>query len=126
MLVLIHEEKLLDVLSEKYLFERMNEDSAIMYITSTGGIDWNIEDNKDLMNPIIKAETWEEFVSILKAMHLEKVPGTLGYPLAKWAMNYYVAYVQELFTSKRIRVNAFLPGSTVIGMVDEFEKNGWW
>lgn len=109
-------------MSENYLIHRMPENSAIMYITSTGGIDWNLEDNKTLMNPLIKANDWEEMISILTSMGLNRVPGTLGYPFAKLAMNYYVAYAQEMFTSKKIRVNAVLPGSTITGMVDEFEK----
>ena len=50
------------------------------------------------------------------------MPGTFGYLFSKLAMNYYTAYLQEIFASKKIRVNAVLPGSTDAGMKSEFTK----
>jgi len=107
-------------ISETYLSKRMNEGSAIAFITSTGGFAWDKEGNKKEYMPLIEAKSWEDAITTLEGLDLNVLPGPLGYMFAKLAMNYYVAYLQATFTSKHIRVNALLPGSTDSGMKDEF------
>ncbi|SDF16775.1 NAD(P)-dependent dehydrogenase, short-chain alcohol dehydrogenase family [Fontibacillus panacisegetis] len=107
-------------ISEAYLTNRMKEDSGIVFITSTGGLGWEKENNQKEYMPLIKAKTWEEAITKLDELDLNRLPGPLGYSFAKLAMNYYVAHLQTTFASKHIRVNAILPGSTDTGLTGEF------
>lgn len=107
---------------EKYLVERMKANGAIAFMTSTAGNGWEKEDNKEVYMPIIEANDYEEIIAILCQKGLQYLPGTLGYPFSKLAMNYYTVYLQKLFAQKGIRVNAVLPGSTKTGMKDEFSQ----
>lgn len=115
----------IDLLANKYicqtyLINRMAEGSAIAFITSTGGNNWEKEANKKEYMPLIEATSWEEMITTLENMQLNNLPGPLGYMFAKMAMNYYTAYLQQIFATKHVRVNALLPGSTKTGMKDEF------
>lgn len=105
---------------ETYLTKRMKAGGAIAFITSTGGNNWEKEENKKEYMPLIEANGWEEMVSTLESLNLNTLPGPLGYMFAKMAMNFYTAYLQPIFASKQVRVNALLPGSTETGMKDEF------
>ncbi|AJG98229.1 hypothetical protein LF65_01624 [Clostridium beijerinckii] len=107
-------------ISETYLTKRMNEGSAIVFITSTGGLGWEKEGNKKEYFPLVEAKTWEDTITTLQGLNLNILPGNLGYFLGKLAMNYYVAHLQAMFAPKHVRVNAVLPGSTETGMKDEF------
>ena len=98
----------------------MSEGGSIAFMTSTGGIGWEKEGNKKVYLPVLEAKGWEATVEVLEKSILSQLPGTLGYPFSKLAMNYYVAKLQKEFSSKGIRVNAVLPGSTDTGLKDEF------
>ena len=108
-------------ITEEYLAKRMTKGGAIAYITSTGGIYWDKEGNRKYYMPVLEAEGWEGRTAVLESMHLNVLPGMLGYMFAKCAMNGYVAMIQKDFAPKGIRVNALLPGSTDTGMKSEFE-----
>jgi len=115
----------IDLISNKYICEeilanRMSEGGSIALMTSTGGIGWEKEGNKKVYLPVLEARGWEATVEVLEKSILSQLPGTLGYPFSKLAMNYYVAKLQKEFSSKGIRVNAVLPGSTDTGLKDEF------
>jgi len=115
----------IDLISNKYICEeilanRMSEGGSIAFMTSTGGIGWEKEGNKKVYLPVLEARGWEATVEVLEKSILSQLPGTLGYPFSKLAMNYYVAKLQKEFSSKGIRVNAVLPGSTDTGLKDEF------
>lgn len=115
----------IDLISNKYICEeilanRMSEGGSIAFMTSTGGIGWEKEGNKKVYLPVLEAKGWEATVEVLEKSILSQLPGTLGYPFSKLAMNYYVAKLQKEFSSKGIRVNAVLPGSTDTGLKDEF------
>ena len=105
---------------ENYLVNRMKQGSSIAFITSTGGNNWEKEENKKEYMPLMEAKTWEEKVKTLEGLNLNAIPGPVGYMFAKMAMNYYTAYLQPIFANKHIRVNSVLPGSTNTGMKDEF------
>ncbi len=105
---------------EEYLINRMESGAAIAFITSTGGNNWEKEANRREYMPLINANGWDNLVSTLSSLNLNHLPGPLGYMFAKMAMNYYTAYLQKIFASKHVRVNALLPGSTETGMKDEF------
>jgi NAD(P)-dependent dehydrogenase (short-subunit alcohol dehydrogenase family) len=105
---------------EEYLMNRMKQGGAIAFMTSTGGNGWEKEENKQVFLPSVEAKGWQATIDAIKETGLHNLPGTLGYPYSKLAMNYYTVYLQRTFASKGIRVNAVLPGSTSTGMKDEF------
>lgn len=107
---------------ETYLVNRMEKGGSIAFMTSTGGNGWEKEENKNVFLPAIEAQDWQNIVEAICQTGLQYLPGTLGYPFSKLAMNYYTVYLQKQFASKGIRVNAVLPGSTETGMKDEFEQ----
>lgn len=108
-------------ISEKYLVDRMNENGSIAFMTSTGGNGWEKDDNKNVYLAAVKADGWQATIDEICKTGMQYLPGTLGYPFSKLAMNYYTVYLQKIFASQGIRVNAVLPGSTSTGMKDEFE-----
>lgn len=117
----------IDLISNKYICEeilpsRMTKGGSIGFITSTGGNGWEKEGNKNIYLPIVQAKGWDGAVEALSKTMLPYLPGTLGYPFSKLAMNYYTIQLQATYAPKGIRVNAVLPGSTDTGMKDEFTK----
>ena len=80
------------------------------------------EENKKYYIDAILASGWNATVEAIMKTGFQYLPGTLGYPYSKLAMNYYTAYLQKSFASKKIRVNAVLPGSTDTGMKSEFTE----
>jgi NAD(P)-dependent dehydrogenase (short-subunit alcohol dehydrogenase family) len=117
----------IDLISNKYICEkilinRMQENSSIAFMTSTAGIGWEVEGNKKYYLSILDADGWDGAVDALSNTPLIHLPGNLGYSFSKLAMNYLVAKYQSLFASKKIRVNAVLPGSTDTGLKDDFTK----
>ena len=78
--------------------------------------------NKKYYIDAILASGWNATVEAIMKTGFQYLPGTLGYPYSKLAMNYYTAYLQKSFASKKIRVNAVLPGSTDTGMKSEFTE----
>ena len=107
---------------EKYLIHSMTENGTIAFMTSTGGNGWEKEENKKYYIDAILASGWNATVEAIMKTGFQYLPGTLGYPYSKLAMNYYTAYLQKSFASKKIRVNAVLPGSTDTGMKSEFTE----
>ncbi|MCD7839093.1 MAG: SDR family oxidoreductase, partial [Erysipelotrichaceae bacterium] len=107
---------------EAYLENRMSQGGSIAFMTSTGGNNWEDEGNKSVYMPVLEVRGWDETVAALEKTGLTALPGTLGYPFSKLAMNYYTMQLQQVFAAKGIRVNSVLPGPTATGMKDEFEK----
>ena len=107
---------------EEYLIHAMSENGTIAFMTSTGGNGWEKEENKKYYIDAILASGWNATVEAIMKTGFQYLPGTLGYPYSKLAMNYYTAYLQKSFASKKIRVNAVLPGSTDTGMKSEFTE----
>lgn len=107
---------------EEYLAHRMSEGGAIAFITSTAGLGWEKLANIQEYLPLIQATSWENCIEVLEGLDLNGLSGPLAYSFSKLAMNYYVAYLQALFTRKHIRVNALLPGSTDTGLTGEFAQ----
>lgn len=107
---------------EEYLIHAMSENGTIAFMTSTGGNGWEKEENKKYYIDAILASGCNATVEAIMKTGFQYLPGTLGYPYSKLAMNYYTAYLQKSFASKKIRVNAVLPGSTDTGMKSEFTE----
>ena len=112
----------IDFIANKYLIHAMSENGTIAFMTSTGGNGWEKEENKKYYIDAILASGWNATVEAIMKTGFQYLPGTLGYPYSKLAMNYYTAYLQKSFASKKIRVNAVLPGSTDTGMKSEFTE----
>ncbi len=106
---------------EEYLVNRMGKGGAIAFMTSTGGNGWEHEYNKKHYLPIVEAEGWDGAVEAIKTSPFFRMPGTLGYPFAKLAMNYLTIKLMSTFGPLGVRVNSVLPGSTITGMYTEFE-----
>jgi len=108
-------------ITETYLKERMPEGSAISYVTSTGGLMW--EKWAFEYKKMFKTHTWDEMTDYMKKHFAPSDgPGAMAYTLSKRMMNYYTALASIELGKQGIRVNALLPGATISGMSDEFEK----
>ncbi|MGM9943412.1 MAG: SDR family oxidoreductase [Lysinibacillus sp.] len=107
-------------MTETYLLERMKPGGAISFITSTAGWNWENQEYREELEPIIDRNSWEESVAALKAMDQNSKPGGLGYTLSKRALNYYIASIVQDFAAKKVRVNGVLPAATQSGLTDEF------
>lgn len=117
----------IDLISNKYITEnilskRMKEGGSIAYMTSIAGNGWELEGNAKYYLPVVESFGWDEAVEIIEESPLVFLPGNFGYSFSKLAMHYLVAKYQALFASKKIRVNAVLPGSTNTGLKDDFIK----
>lgn len=106
-------------ITEEYLTKRMSSGGAIVYVSSTAGLNWE-KHMKDQDKPV-HAKSWEEVETAIAKM-AKTAPGTFAYMYAKRCISQYAAE-QALALGKRgIRVNNVMPGSTASGMKDEFEK----
>lgn len=115
----------IDFISNKYICEdilpdRMSSGGSIAFITSTAGNGWEKEGNKKIYLSAVQAAGWDGAVAALEQTMLPHLPGTLGYPFSKLAMNYYTIQLQAFYAPKGIRVNSVLPGSTETGLKGEF------
>ena len=106
-------------ITEEYLKNRMTYGGSISYVTSTGGLYW--EKYAHEYENFTKAKTWDEMITALHKQAKENTLGLMAYPLSKRALNYYMSELAIELGSKKIRVNALLPGSTDTGMKEEFE-----
>lgn len=115
----------IDLISNKYICEeilpeRMTGGGSIAFITSTGGNGWEQEGNKSVYLPVVQAKGWDGAVDAISQSVLSHLPGPMGYPFSKLAMNYLTVQLQALYAPKGIRVNAVLPGSTETGLTGDF------
>lgn len=115
----------IDLISNKYICEeilpgRMKEGGSIAFITSTGGNGWEQEGNKSVYLPVVQAKGWDGAVDAVNQSVLAHLPGPMGYPFSKLAMNYLTVQLQALYAPKGVRVNAVLPGSTDTGLTADF------
>lgn len=117
----------IDLISNKYicdeiLIDRMSKGGSIAFITSTAGNGWENDGNKTVYLPVLQTKGWDEAVEYLIGSILAHLPGTLGYPFSKLAMNYLTVQLQAVYAPKGIRVNAVLPGSTDTGLKADFTQ----
>ena len=108
------------VICEKYLKDRMNENGSILFVTSTAGVAWR--EQLDECNQILGINEWDKVNEKLDEIIPEGTPGQMAYMYSKRLANAYSAKLAVELGTKKIRVNAILPGSTDTGMKDEFAK----
>lgn len=105
---------------EQYLFERMNPNGAISFITSSGGLRWEKEEHIKEFKTIVDSVGWEETLNALNNLNQQNMPGALGYAFSKRTMNYFIASIVPKFGEKKVRVNGVLPAATQSGLTKDF------
>ena len=106
-------------ITEEYLKTRMSSGGAIMYVSSTAGLNWMKYRKEE--EKVVSATSWDAVQEAIA--HLGKsAPSTFAYVFAKRCISYYAARLSAELGKRGIRVNTVLPGSTDTGMKGEFQK----
>lgn len=105
-------------ITDTYLSDRMVSGGAIVYVSSTAGLNW--EKFTAEVEGLTTAQGWDEVVAAIESLGKSEQPGPDGYPVSKRLMNQYATEQVASFASKQVRVNALMPASTQSGMTDEF------
>ena len=101
-----------------YLKERMNQGGAIVYCTSTAGLEW--KRFKKEQNKVVHAKTWKEVQNITKKL-ATSAPATFAYMYSKRCLSQFACEQAVEFAKLGIRINNVLPASTDTGMKQEFQ-----
>jgi NAD(P)-dependent dehydrogenase (short-subunit alcohol dehydrogenase family) len=110
--------------SFKYLTEkllpRIVDEGSVTFISSDGGRRWR-DSIADCLG-IINCPSWDEALAWYKS-HPEATGD--GYVFAKKCQNVYVMSKAQTpeFIDRKIRLNAILPGFTITGLSDDFNKS---
>ena len=111
-------------IGDKYLADRVKENGAVNFVTSSAGLGWEKEENKKEYMPIVEVKGWDETVKAVNDLDFKEKDGLNAYNFSKRVMNYYVStLVKELGEAKKIRVNAVLPAPTNSGLIQDFAKS---
>ena len=102
-----------------YLKQRMEKGGAIVYCTSTAGLEW--KKFKKEQDKVVHSKTWEEVVKATSKL-AAKAPSTFAYMYSKRCLSQFACEQAIELGKLGIRVNNVMPGSTDTGMKDEFEK----
>ena len=102
-----------------YLTKRMSAGGAIVYVSSTAGLNW--EQHRKEQNAVVHAEGWEATEKALGKLP-QISPANFAYIYAKRCISQFAAEQAVALGKAGIRVNNVMPGSTKSGMKDEFEK----
>lgn len=101
-----------------YLKNRMSKGGAIVYCTSTAGLEW--KKFKREQNKVVHSKTWEEVQEATKKL-ANSAPATFAYMYSKRCLSQFACEQAVEFAKLGIRVNNVLPGSTDTGMKQEFQ-----
>ena len=101
-----------------YLKDRMSKGGAIVYCTSTAGLEW--KKFKREQNKVVHSKTWEEVQEATKKL-TNSAPSTFAYMYSKRCLLQFACEQAVEFATLGIRVNNVLPGSTDTGMKQEFQ-----
>ena len=101
-----------------YLKNRMSKGGAIVYCTSTAGLEW--KKFKREQNKVVHSKTWEEVQEATKKL-ANTAPSTFAYMYSKRCLSQFACEQAVEFATLGIRVNNVLPGSTDTGMKQEFQ-----
>lgn len=101
-----------------YLKNRMSKGGAIVYCTSTAGLEW--KKFKREQNKVVHSKTWEEVQEATKKL-ANSAPSTFAYMYSKRCLSQFACEQAVEFATLGIRVNNVLPGSTDTGMKQEFQ-----
>lgn len=112
-------------ITDEILTERITANGSLTFVTSNGGVRWEVPEIREELIPLVHAGSWDETVQALQSLEAEfgSIPGSLGYILSKRALNYWIAeQVGPLADLRKVRINAILPAMTVSGMLPEFAE----
>ena len=101
-----------------YLNNRMSKGGAIVYCTSTAGLEW--KKFKREQNKVVHSKTWEEVENVTRKL-ASSAPATFAYMYSKRCLSQFACEQAVEFAKKGIRINNVLPGSTDTGMKQEFQ-----
>ena len=101
-----------------YLKKRMSKGGAIVYCTSTAGLEW--KKFKREQNKVVHCKTWEQVQEVTKKL-ANSAPSTFAYMYSKRCLSQFACEQAVEFAKMGIRVNNVLPGSTNTGMKQEFQ-----
>lgn len=101
-----------------YLKNRMSKGGAIVYCTSTAGLEW--KKFKREQNKVVHCKNWEEVQEVTKKI-ANSAPSTFAYMYSKRCLSQFACEQAVEFAKLGIRVNNVLPGSTDTGMKQEFQ-----
>lgn len=101
-----------------YLKSRMSEGGAIVYCTSTAGLEW--KKFKKEQNKVVHAKTWEEVEERTRKI-ANSAPSTFAYMYSKRCLSQFACEQAVEFAKLGIRINNVLPASTDTGMKQEFQ-----
>jgi len=111
--------------TDTYLTERLVANGSATFVTSNGGVRWEVPAVREELLPFVRGGDWEDLVRISQEYEAEfgSIPGSLGYILSKRLLNLWIAeQVAPLADLGKIRINAVLPAMTVSGMLPEFAE----
>ena len=101
-----------------YLKNRMSKGGAIVYCTSTAGLEW--KKFKREQNKVVHCKNWKEVQEVTKKI-ANSAPSTFAYMYSKRCLSQFACEQAIEFAKNGIRVNNVLPGSTDTGMKQEFQ-----
>ena len=101
-----------------YLKNRMSKGGAIVYCTSTAGLEW--KKFKREQNKVVHCKNWGEVQEVTKKI-ANSAPSTFAYMYSKRCLSQFACEQAIEFAKNSIRVNNVLPGSTDTGMKQEFQ-----
>lgn len=101
-----------------YLKERMQKGGAIVYCTSTAGLEW--KKFKKEQNKVVHSTTWEEITKVTSKL-AANAPATFAYMYSKRCLSQFACEQSVEFAKLGVRMNNVLPASTDTGMKQEFQ-----
>lgn len=111
--------------TDTYLVDRVVADGALVFVTSNGGLRWEMPAIREELAPFTRGDSWDDLVKTAAEFEAEfgSVPGSIAYILSKRLLNFWVAeQVAPLAELRKIRINAVLPAMTISGMLPEFTE----
>ena len=106
---------------EEYLKKRMTTNGSIAFVNSFLGNYW--EKYSSEFKEIMSIDNWDKMVEYVKSQDNNDLSGIKAYPLAKRALNYYMANLSLSLGKNGIRVNSVVPGTTDTKMINDFRNS---
>lgn len=101
-----------------YLKTRMKKGDAIVYCTSTAGLEW--KKFRKEQKKVVNSKTWEEVVKATSKL-AKSAPATFAYMYSKRCLSEFACKQAVEFAKEGIRINNVLPAATDTGMKQEFQ-----
>lgn len=103
----------------KYLKKRMSKGGAIVYCTSTAGLEW--KKFRREQQKVIECKTWNAVVNATNKL-ANMAPPTFAYMYSKRCLSEFACIQAVELAPLGIRVNNVLPAATNTGMKEEFQN----